>query len=266
MHVVSQSVDVGQDTTKQRRRLPKKKWKQVPSFPSPMAPHSYIHGVPESRQVQGGLSVGKCRSDRGSRSDFMSSINTTTTINISIANDDMTTTDNDNDDKARRATHAGHDLDCQKTSDGGFPNEEAGTSQVVKSVPAHGLISMQSPNGPAWPVLPAFQQPASCTGNSACTPPRSQVYIEQHMPRPPVVVGVANPSDLSLHFPRRKGQGPKAKLADKIQEYGSSQPKLRDGTPAEFLNGMPSIFQIWILQIFRRTRSRWMTGLCRPGV
>ena len=51
----------------------------------------------------------------------------------------------------------------------------------------------------------------------------------------------------------------KSKPADKIQEYGSSPPKLRDGTRVDFLNGVPPVFQIWISQIFRRSRSQWTT-------
>ena len=59
-----------------------------------------------------GLGVdGECMPDRGFRLSFKSSAHTTTTMNISSVNDDDRTT-TDNDDKARRATHAVHDLDC----------------------------------------------------------------------------------------------------------------------------------------------------------
>ena len=118
-----------------------------------MAQHSYIHGVPESRQVQGGVSVGKCRSDRGFKLDIKSSINTTTATNVSIANDDMTTTDNDDDDKARRATHAGHALDLC-LSPGGGVIQEAGTTPSGVSVPAGSLITVQSCEESANSVLP----------------------------------------------------------------------------------------------------------------
>ena len=53
---------------------------------------------------------------------------------------------------------------------------------------------------------------------------------------------------------RRKGQGPKAKPADKIQDHGSFQPSLRDETLADFLNGMPSILEIRNFQMLRRNR------------
>ena len=127
---------------------------------------------------------GKRMSDRVFRSSFVSNAYTTTTNTTSVYDDNMTTTEND--DIARRATYAGHGEDLCPSFGGSAIQEAGGDPKWRPSVPAPGLVSRDVP---ASTVLPAFQQPAACTGNSACTPPRSQVYGEQHMPRPPVVVG-----------------------------------------------------------------------------
>ena len=65
-----------------------------------------------------------------------------------------TTTENDDDDKARRATHAGHGLDLCLPLECGAIQEAGSAPKRRPSVPAGSLITVQSPNGPAWPVLP----------------------------------------------------------------------------------------------------------------
>ena len=135
-----------------------------------------------------------CMSSRGVKSRLKSiAYSDTTNTSISDNDDNMTTTDNDDKTtEARRATFNapghGHHLPA------GAPYKVAGGAPKRRpSVPAGSLIIVQSPNGPARPVLPCFQPPAACTGYCAYTQPRSQVYSEQHMPRPPVVVGTCKP-------------------------------------------------------------------------
>ena len=61
---------------------------------------------------------------------------------------------------------------------------------------------------------------------------------------------------------RRKGQGPKAKPADKIQDFGHSiHATCKDRALAVLQNGMPPVFHIGVLQIFQRSRSRGTTKL-----
>ena len=92
-----------------------------------------------------GLGVdGECMSDRRFKSRFKSIAYSDTFSKSSDNDDNMTTTDNDDKTtKARRATHAGHDLDRQKTSSGGSPNKEAGMIPSDMSVPALGLVCLE---------------------------------------------------------------------------------------------------------------------------
>ena len=61
---------------------------------------------------------------------------------------------------------------------------------------------------------------------------------------------------------RRKGQGPKAKPADKIQEYGTHpHRRRRDGALVDFQDGTLVNLQWQTSQIFQWIRSRWTTKL-----
>ena len=102
----------------------------------------------------GGRVDGVRMSDRVFKSSFELIAYPNTKYEQSDDNNNMTTTENDDHDQARRATHAGHGEDRRKASPlEAATNQEAGASSVVMSVPAHGLVSMQSPNDPARPVL-----------------------------------------------------------------------------------------------------------------
>ena len=105
---------------------------------------------------------GEHMSDRGLRSSFESNAYTTTTNISSVYDDDMTTTDND--DIARRATHAGHDLDCPSPECGAI--QAAGTIPSDESVPAHGLMTMHGHAAATAGFTAGYDSQASCTGYS----------------------------------------------------------------------------------------------------
>ena len=119
----------------------------------------------------------------------MSNVHITTKISTTYDNDNA----NDNDiniDAARRATEQPHDWRGPCLSPGGSAIQEAGVTPSGASVPAPGLVFRDVLDNT---VLPAFQQPAACASYSTYAQPRSPVYCEQHMPRPPAVVGACKP-------------------------------------------------------------------------
>ena len=139
---------------------------------------------------------GECMSDRGFRSSFKSNAYTTTTNISSVNDDDMTTTGND--DIARRATHAGHDLDCPSSECGAI--QEAGGSPIAPSDPFQGASSL---GAPASAVLPGHDSQASCTAKVRC-----------HKLRRSVVTVLQTLRLFPLHQPTRK---------DKVERTGTKR-------------------------------------------
>ena len=156
--------------------------------------------VPGGRRLGDGVGVGRCCCFECLRVEGLRVESSEKTYDNDDDNDD------DNDTKsntARAATFTPGHVDRQKTSSGGCPNKEAGTTPSGVSVPAGSLVTVQSCEGPARPVLPghdSLSQRDTCPLPAGCS---RELYVEpgRPLPEPP-----ANPSDpLTFHRGRRKG-------------------------------------------------------------
>ena len=121
--------------------------------------------------------------------------------------------DDDNDTKsntARAATFTPGHVDRQKSSSGGSPNKEAGTTPSGVSVPSQGVSSLDESANSVLPGrnLKLWLSPCERMGGTQIhfvnVSPGGSTRAANH--------SVANLLILPL-FTRRKGQGPKAKPA-----------------------------------------------------
>ena len=137
-------------------------------------------------------------SDRAFKSSFELIAYPNTTNKPSDDNNNMRTTENDDImTKARRATAPCMVLDHllpAATNRRAIQDPQVGIEAcILPSGVTRPGGGTDFPAGPARPVLPTDKCSAACTGFSAYTQPPSRVYCEEHMPRPPAVVGACKP-------------------------------------------------------------------------